>query len=319
MSTDDMNHMTYIGLVRDNDVRTLQEKEATYRGSWKKAGGRSAWFMLRRNMDRLLEMMKPPERPEDFSLEGVTTVAAIVQDARNGNVTLSAGDLGVVRRNLEYLRDCWVSEDIFRRIGANPEGEDGTVLACVRDLRCYLTLVEAEMMAEGVVEAPHRTQIEIEVTVGPLQKMSPLFEEVWKPANKPDSDESVHASLTPWAVSMQWRYRKGFEPDGVLNKVFDQYWHTQAPGIWVLNDAVPAEYGLPPAVVNHLYHKVGDYHVVRIEFCPNDARDWFQRLRREANTRELNDKPIWQRLLYRWDDGQDKWIILDEHSAWVGE
>lgn len=42
--------------------------------------------------------------------------------------------------------------DIFRAIEAEGgSGEDGTALACVRDMRNYLTLVEAEMVARGVV------------------------------------------------------------------------------------------------------------------------------------------------------------------------
>jgi hypothetical protein len=39
--------------------------------------------------------------------------------------------------------------DIFRSISNSGDGDDGTVLAEVRDLRRYLLLVEAEMMARG--------------------------------------------------------------------------------------------------------------------------------------------------------------------------
>lgn len=41
--------------------------------------------------------------------------------------------------------------DIFARIVVDASGRDGTVLAEIRDLRCYLLLVEAEMTARGVV------------------------------------------------------------------------------------------------------------------------------------------------------------------------
>jgi hypothetical protein len=47
--------------------------------------------------------------------------------------------------------------DVFDAILTHPHGNDGTVLAEVRDLRRYLLLVEAEMVARGVVspeEAP---------------------------------------------------------------------------------------------------------------------------------------------------------------------
>jgi hypothetical protein len=41
--------------------------------------------------------------------------------------------------------------DVFDGIRANCRGEDGTILAEIRDLRRYLLLIEAEMMAEGVI------------------------------------------------------------------------------------------------------------------------------------------------------------------------
>lgn len=43
--------------------------------------------------------------------------------------------------------------DIFEAIMADPSGQDGSVLASLRDLRRYLLLVEAEMVAQGVVSA----------------------------------------------------------------------------------------------------------------------------------------------------------------------
>jgi hypothetical protein len=42
--------------------------------------------------------------------------------------------------------------DLFAEIEANPTGEDGSILAEVRDLRRYLLLVEAEMTARGTLE-----------------------------------------------------------------------------------------------------------------------------------------------------------------------
>ena len=43
--------------------------------------------------------------------------------------------------------------DIFTTITMSPNGQDGTLLAEIRDLRRYLILVEAEMMACGAVES----------------------------------------------------------------------------------------------------------------------------------------------------------------------
>ena len=130
-STDDpfFAYQKKLWTVAVNDVNFLMYKDATYKGSWKRGGGRSAYFMLRRKIDRLLEMMKLPAPPE-----GWPTTAAV------NAVTVS--------RLLEMSR----SEDIFAQIRTRPGGEDGTVLAEVRDLRRYLLLCEAEMVAAGVVE-----------------------------------------------------------------------------------------------------------------------------------------------------------------------
>lgn len=145
----DMKHLEFLETVRAADVATLREKEATYQGSWKAAGGRSAWFMMRRNMDRLMVMMAPPPRPEGFNVQGM-----LRDDSKDGTID---GDI-------TYLRKSYTAEDIFAKIEEKPAGEDGTVLACVRDLRCYLTLIEAEMMARGVVTPGVRVKGVIEIT-----------------------------------------------------------------------------------------------------------------------------------------------------------
>ena len=119
--------LTMYDVVRE-DMRHLEEKERTYQGSWKRSGGRSAWFMVKRKVDRLLEMMKPEPIPRGGlnSLPGSADSVAL-------------------------LRNIIIKEDIFAQIQARPLGEDSTVLAEIRDLRRYLTLVEAEMVATGVV------------------------------------------------------------------------------------------------------------------------------------------------------------------------
>lgn len=41
--------------------------------------------------------------------------------------------------------------DVFMAIAADPSGSDGSALACIRDIRNYLTLIEAETRATGLV------------------------------------------------------------------------------------------------------------------------------------------------------------------------
>lgn len=111
MPTSDMDHMTHLRAVADEDIRHLEEKERTYRGSWKKRGGVGAFMMLARKWDRLEGMM---EKPHEYQPRYDILAA------------------------MEYEKDFG--------------GDDGTVLAEIRDLRRYLLLVEAEMVARGVVE-----------------------------------------------------------------------------------------------------------------------------------------------------------------------
>lgn len=131
MTDDYFKYRDYMQAVADEDVRFTRAKDESYGGSWKRAGGRSAWFMLRRKMDRLIELLKPPSPPV-----GWPTTATVTAET--------------VDRLLRMTQ----AEDVFAAVTARPGGEDGTVLAEVRDLRRYLLLVEAEMVARGVVEVP---------------------------------------------------------------------------------------------------------------------------------------------------------------------
>lgn len=103
----DMRFVDCIGPVNATSVALMTEKARTYGDSWKRRGGRGAWYTLVRPMDRLVNRL---------------------EDEFGG--------------------------DIFAAVAAQPEGGDGTVLDAIRDLRNYLTLVEAEMVAQGVVTLP---------------------------------------------------------------------------------------------------------------------------------------------------------------------
>lgn len=118
----DQNHMNYLEAVAAEDVAHLREKERTYGGSWKKRGGVGAFMMLARKWDRL---------------EGMLSLKNAV-----GLDTILFGGY-----------------DIFGSIEVDASGKDGTALAEIRDLRRYLLLVEAEMVARGIV--PTGPQMEL--------------------------------------------------------------------------------------------------------------------------------------------------------------
>lgn len=105
-------HMQFLRPIAETDLEVLAAKEATYHGSWKRRGGVGAFMMLARKWDRLESLVE-----------------------RAGEST-------------EMHARPW---DVFVAIDADPSGQDGSALAEVRDLRRYLLLVEAEMVARGVV------------------------------------------------------------------------------------------------------------------------------------------------------------------------
>jgi hypothetical protein len=111
-------YLDHLKTVADQDIGFIKEREKKYKASWKKSGGRSAWFMLARKMDRLPELMKC-----DTSGPAVPSPT-------------------------QFLAE----DNIFEKIKLDPSGKDGTVLSEIRDLRRYLLMVEAEMMSRGVVK-----------------------------------------------------------------------------------------------------------------------------------------------------------------------
>lgn len=101
-----MAYMTWLHSVADQAVSLITSKTRTYGDSWKRRGGRGAWFTLVRPWDRL-------ER---------------IVEAHGG--------------------------DVLAACRADTSGDDGTALACVRDVMCYLILVAAEIEAEQFGELP---------------------------------------------------------------------------------------------------------------------------------------------------------------------
>jgi hypothetical protein len=104
-----------IAAVLANDLNEVWRKDVEYARSWQARGGFGAFMMLARKWDRLEAQIKRADAP--FSMDGG-------------------------RPPSKY--------DIFEHIEADtrPEG----IIDDIRDLRRYLALVEAEMVARDVVQ-----------------------------------------------------------------------------------------------------------------------------------------------------------------------
>ncbi len=116
-------HLPFLQPVADADVQQLQVKDREYGASWKSRGGVGAFMMLARKWDRLENMVKVDRdyhRQED------------------------AGRAGHVSDDIHASQ-----YDIFAH-AAGSEAERGdaeSLLDTIGDLRRYLLLVEAEVIA----------------------------------------------------------------------------------------------------------------------------------------------------------------------------
>lgn len=108
-------YLEKLEVVAAKDVQGLLKAQKSYGDSWKKRGGVGAFMMLARKWDRLEKRMQ--EKPK-------------YDNGAFGN-----------------------PYDIFGHITADQRSEG--VIDDIRDLRRYLILVEAEMLARGF-EAEHR-------------------------------------------------------------------------------------------------------------------------------------------------------------------
>lgn len=295
-----MAHVAHLEGIARRDVEVLREKEATYQGSWKAAGGRSAWFMLRRNMDRLLEMMKKPPDPEVWSLE---QARAIVECLRLSGEVPDVAEAEVL---IQHLCDCYVAENVFAMIREDPTGRDGTVLAVLRDLRRYCLLVEAEMVSRRVI-APGEAHLGITPQKGAEMTFDALTDRelsnVLHGREPHDNGEFTASSMG----TAQEALRAGTPEDGG---------HHEAQPTWTFAELL-----------------VGDtvkVHSIALEDPREPGRQFnivdrsrVRVLRPETLRVELNDKeheltPAWFRGLYEWKGDQLKWIMKPEYiKAWA--
>jgi hypothetical protein len=333
MGEHNMDHMDFIDRVAASDCDVLREKEATYKGSWKMSGGRSAWFMARRNMDRLLNMMASPERPEHFQPR-LSDIPAFTDE------------------QFKFLLKAYIAEDIFAKIEEQPGGEDGTVLAVLRDLRRYCTLVEAEMMARGVVPAPAEPELGAEdkevldaylrrenlkaadvvaahrpekvVTINEVDEQMPELrplplsawhspeEDTFGGPRPHPSDGSHHASLVPWQLdfSQYSAFVARLGHDDV-----DRFWRRVTANIFRLETVVD-ERPLPPDLHNHYIMGEGCW-LINLEDLPDELRDCYPHLQPEMNAFEYEQSLREFRFMY--ENREGKWRLRDEYQLWARE
>jgi hypothetical protein len=113
--------------IAASDCKVLAAKDRSYDGSWRKRGGMGAFMMLARKWDRL---------------------ESIAQKAQRQYAPIPL-DLGDGKKRETYSGYVHSPYDIFGILASEDSigqgGNDGSLLAEIRDLRRYLMLVEAYM------------------------------------------------------------------------------------------------------------------------------------------------------------------------------
>lgn len=196
--------------------------------------------------------------------------------------------------------------DIFKKIlSEGLVGTDGDLIACVRDTRRYLLLLEAEMTQQ--FQTPQEPAPPSE------ERAIPRFDEA------PPRAEAGVGKLTPWAVGLGWRVKHGYGPKDAPSEDFTRWWTSQTPHVWKLEMFVPGRIdgvGFAPKVPAELvlcYHwsALSSGWLLNMALCPPDARDWFRYFREELNNKEFEEDcpEPWMKALYHWRENESKWIL----------
>lgn len=353
-----MKHLDHIDTIARSDTDVLRAKEATYQGSWKRAGGRSAWFMMRRNMDRLLAMMAPPPPHENFRLQNVRDLADSVDRAPFGGGRMDVEINSSVHNyatDLRYLCDSHVSEDIFAKIEERPGGEDGTVLACLRDLRRYLMLIESEMLARGVVQAEkvageHAAKspsLDPLPLTGSKCRVPPLTEGKVRKGGRNHGPSQIKVRPDPPAritVSGPGTPEDGghHEIDAASVVTFEYPWFIDRATFDVMNQRVQDDllmhqfyvirardvYKLEPVVrtsllpreLRGIYEYVGTPNetvwVLKMDKVPVGIREEFISLQREMNVKEFDESDNDFKFMYEFSSSANKYLLTEKYRDW---
>lgn len=195
MSDTDLKELAYLRVVADEDVDFVDRKNRSYGGSWKRRGGVGAFMMLARKWDRLENILQT------------------VGKFGGGDKDAPAFDIFA-----------WIDRECSSEKLYSPErgvGTDGTVLAEIRDLRRYLLLVEAEMMARGVVPAPMRpaTIVQTHEQLAARASGSPVYQTTMRELSP--TFERVIDGGTIHEKGVAPRPAQGAGKDGVMIRVGD--------------------------------------------------------------------------------------------------
>ncbi len=248
---------------------------------------------------------------------------------------------------LESILKGKYGNDVFQAISQEGlEGPDGSVIACIRDVRRYLMLLEAHMMHELEPKA-------VEVQDGKPEETKPLaitqIEEITKPGTPEDGGHHSKMQVTEEeegeAAGEGLPFRRGWGTMNDLSMEARDAFTRLAQGIFQLDDVLtPAEYealiksdesyaGLfrpvwkvrnpnrsqeVDVVYTDIYQQEGELFrfYLDIDQVPADQRDCYRTLYEEQNLSEAQS--LGEHIgLYDWHQSPLRYIIRATRRHWI--
>jgi len=318
------------GIV-DRDVAFLVRKDTQYNASWKE-NGRSAWFMLRRMMDRLINMMSRPVVPVNFRAQNVRDAVEVLARTDQRDPIRFAGTNAAMAEHFEYLLRVLETEDILETVTRElheldqpgDEAPDGRVISVLRDLRRYAILVEAEA-TQRIEDMRYPSSESQTITAEAIETLHD-GESVVRAVPLEDSNRHAermvprprgHTELVPWVVNERWLKDLSMSESDI-----NKWWisHTsRAKKQWILRDCVVST-SPPPILIANLFKVVTNtshmgMYIVDIKQCPPEIRSRYPKFSEEVNQFELNLLAEWSRALYHKDKSDDEKYRLTD-AAW---
>lgn len=288
------NYHQYLGQIADEDLNYIKRKDVQYAASWKRREGPGAFFTMARPWDRF----------ENIARAGVVS---------NNEKGLGAADIKPF--------------DIFAIIQAQGlAGPDGSLIACVRDLRRYLLLLEAEMIDR------YNKKIQTHDWGGKVKEATP---EGFQPGTPEDGGhhgthgnaghtcDSGSARGGGVASSLNASYGGGgassdkpmqmFTASGGRGGSSQPLFLPAADGVQSEDDKL--------AGFDYLELTFGDtkYWILDRNKLTVDDREQLRPIQTEMNDKEYSLSPLWFRPLYTWNHSGNKWMLDDKYRQTWGK
>ncbi len=214
--------------------------------------------------------------------------------------------------------------NVFAHIEAKPDGSDGTVLAEIRDLRRYLLLVEAEMVARGVVTYDTGS-LTNEMTgrktgIGAEQQFSGI--PVLTVGDPPPSSLSGGSFVDRFGFRVVEGDLVGYS-EPTYDMKGNVTWNFMGRGVVsnIRQGMATISYKNGVSSYKNGVSETVDIVKLRKIHSPVPAEDSnrhadrvprpgeFQELRSALNDYEYNHLPIHQRIHYLWRDERQEWVL----------